>query len=120
MRFNHRLEHLRYYYVFNVLCFALLWPRVASWAQQALKPISGTASLLRAARLRTGVAKLSTAINTALTLPEVKTRLSGEGAYPTSSTPAVFGKLIESEIKRGPFGQRRGDCGGLNNTKCTI
>jgi tripartite-type tricarboxylate transporter receptor subunit TctC len=46
------------------------------------------------------VSKLNTAINAALSLPEVKTRLSGEGAYPTPNTPAVFGKLIASEIKR--------------------
>jgi tripartite-type tricarboxylate transporter receptor subunit TctC len=55
------------------------------------------------------VAKLNTAINAALTLPEVKTRLSGEGAYPTPSTPAVFGKLIESEVKRwGPVVKNAG------------
>lgn len=46
------------------------------------------------------VTKLNTAINAALNLPEVKARLSGEGAYPTPSTPALFGKLIASEIKR--------------------
>jgi tripartite-type tricarboxylate transporter receptor subunit TctC len=46
------------------------------------------------------VSKLNTAINAALTLPEVKSRLSGEGAYPTPNTPTVFGKLIDSEIKR--------------------
>jgi tripartite-type tricarboxylate transporter receptor subunit TctC len=46
------------------------------------------------------VAKLNTAINAALTLPDVKTRLSGEGAYPAPSTPEVFGKLIASEMKR--------------------
>jgi tripartite-type tricarboxylate transporter receptor subunit TctC len=55
------------------------------------------------------VAKLNTAINAALSLPEVKTRLSGEGAYPTPSTPAVFGKLIESEVKRwGPVVKNAG------------
>jgi tripartite-type tricarboxylate transporter receptor subunit TctC len=43
---------------------------------------------------------LNAAINAALRLPELKTRLSGEGAYPTPNTPKVFGALIDSEIKR--------------------
>ncbi len=46
------------------------------------------------------VNKLNTHINTALSKPEVKTRLSGEGAQPTPSTPQAFGNLIASEIKR--------------------
>ena len=46
------------------------------------------------------VAKLNAAINAALTLPEVKTRLSSEGAYPTPATPEAFGKLIASDIAR--------------------
>ena len=46
------------------------------------------------------VNKLNTAINAALNLPEVKSRLSGEGAYPTPNTPEVFSKLIGDEIKR--------------------
>jgi tripartite-type tricarboxylate transporter receptor subunit TctC len=46
------------------------------------------------------VTKLNQAINAALNQAEVKSRLSGEGAYPTPNTPEVFGKLIDSEIKR--------------------
>jgi tripartite-type tricarboxylate transporter receptor subunit TctC len=46
------------------------------------------------------VSKLNLAINAALNNPDVKARLSGEGAQPTPNTPEVFGQLIVSEIKR--------------------
>ncbi len=46
------------------------------------------------------VNKLNSHINAALSKPEVKTRLSGEGAQPTPSTPQAFGTFIASEIKR--------------------
>jgi tripartite-type tricarboxylate transporter receptor subunit TctC len=55
------------------------------------------------------VTKLNAAINAALALPEVKTRLSSEGAYPAPATPDAFGKLIASDIKRwAPVVKRAG------------
>ena len=46
------------------------------------------------------VQKLNTQINAALNSPEIKKRLSGEGAVATPETPEAFGKLIVSEISR--------------------
>ncbi len=55
------------------------------------------------------VLKLNAAINAALVLPEVKTRLSSEGAYPAPTTPDAFSQLIASEIKRwAPVVKRAG------------
>lgn len=46
------------------------------------------------------VTKLNAQINQSLSSNELKTRLNNEGAIATPSTPAVFGKLIVSEIER--------------------
>ena len=46
------------------------------------------------------VAKLNTAINRALTAPELKERLSAEGAEAVATTPQVFGAHIAKEIER--------------------
>jgi tripartite-type tricarboxylate transporter receptor subunit TctC len=46
------------------------------------------------------IKKLNEAINAALNNPEVKSRLSGEGAQATPNSPDVFSKLIVTEIKR--------------------
>ncbi len=46
------------------------------------------------------VARLNAAINRAITAPDVKQRLSGEGAEPVATTPAEFGQLIAREIER--------------------
>jgi tripartite-type tricarboxylate transporter receptor subunit TctC len=44
--------------------------------------------------------KLNTQINLALNAPELKARLSSEGAVATPTTPEAFGKHIASEIAR--------------------
>lgn len=49
---------------------------------------------------RESVAKLNVQINQALNAPELKSRLTAEGAIATPGTPEVFGKLIETEIAR--------------------
>ncbi len=46
------------------------------------------------------VAKLNGAINRALTAPELRQRLSGEGAEAVATTPQAFGALIVKEIER--------------------
>jgi tripartite-type tricarboxylate transporter receptor subunit TctC len=46
------------------------------------------------------VAKLNTTINRALTTPELKQRLSAEGAEAVAVTPQVFGAHIAKEIER--------------------
>jgi tripartite-type tricarboxylate transporter receptor subunit TctC len=46
------------------------------------------------------VAKLNTQINLALNAPELKARLTSEGAVATPTTPEAFGKHIASEIAR--------------------
>ena len=46
------------------------------------------------------VAKLNGAINRALTAPELRQRLSGEGAEAVAATPQAFGALIAREIER--------------------
>jgi tripartite-type tricarboxylate transporter receptor subunit TctC len=46
------------------------------------------------------VAKLNTQINLSLNAPELKARLSSEGAVATPTTPEAFGKHIASEIAR--------------------
>jgi tripartite-type tricarboxylate transporter receptor subunit TctC len=46
------------------------------------------------------ISKLNAQINRALQSPELKTRLSNEGAVAMPSTPEVFGKLIKTEIER--------------------
>ena len=46
------------------------------------------------------VARLNGAINRALTAPELKQRLSGEGAEAVATTPQAFGALIAKEIER--------------------
>ncbi len=46
------------------------------------------------------VAKLNSQINLSLSSPELKNRLSHEGAVATPDTPANFGKLIVQEIAR--------------------
>lgn len=46
------------------------------------------------------VQKLNAQINASLRSPEILQRLQSEGAEPTPNPPAVFGKLIASEITR--------------------
>ena len=46
------------------------------------------------------VQKLNLQINAALNTPELKKRLSAEGAIAAPDTPEAFGKLIASEIAR--------------------
>ncbi|MES2687750.1 MAG: tripartite tricarboxylate transporter substrate binding protein [Pseudomonadota bacterium] len=46
------------------------------------------------------VARLNTQINLALNAPELKARLTSEGAVATPTTPEAFGKHIASEIAR--------------------
>lgn len=46
------------------------------------------------------VARLNQQINAALNAPELKKRLSAEGAVATPTTPEVFGKYIAAEIER--------------------
>ncbi|MDO9194858.1 MAG: tripartite tricarboxylate transporter substrate binding protein [Rhodoferax sp.] len=46
------------------------------------------------------VARLNTQINLALNTPELKARLSSEGAIATPTAPEAFGKLIQREIER--------------------
>ena len=46
------------------------------------------------------VARLNGAINRALNAPELKQRLSGEGAEAVATTPQAFGALIAREIER--------------------
>ena len=46
------------------------------------------------------VAKLNAQINLALNSPDMKTRLTSEGAIATPATPEAFGQLIVSELAR--------------------
>jgi tripartite-type tricarboxylate transporter receptor subunit TctC len=46
------------------------------------------------------VRSLNEQVNKALALPEVASRMAGEGAEPTPTTPQAFGSLIAAEIKR--------------------
>jgi len=46
------------------------------------------------------VQKLNVLINASLNAPEVNARLKSEGAFAASTTPDVFGQLIQSELKR--------------------
>ncbi len=46
------------------------------------------------------VQKLNVLINASLNAPEVNARLKSEGAFAASTTPEVFGQLIQSELKR--------------------
>ena len=55
------------------------------------------------------VSLLNAQINRALNTPAMQERLNGEGAQATPTTPAIFRKLIESEIGRwGPVIRRAG------------
>lgn len=55
------------------------------------------------------VKQLNEQINKALTQPELKARLAGEGAETTPASPERFGQLIRTEIKRwAPVIQRAG------------
>jgi tripartite-type tricarboxylate transporter receptor subunit TctC len=46
------------------------------------------------------VAKLNVAINDALKLPDVRTRLSGSGIEIQSGTPEQFASVIKSEVDK--------------------
>jgi tripartite-type tricarboxylate transporter receptor subunit TctC len=46
------------------------------------------------------VSKLNQQINAALSSPELKTRLTNEGAVATPTTPQAFGQYIATEIAR--------------------
>jgi tripartite-type tricarboxylate transporter receptor subunit TctC len=46
------------------------------------------------------VQRLNAAINRALTLPDVRSRMEADGLVPVGSTPAEFGELLRSEIQK--------------------